>query len=84
MAHYVDTSALTKLVVIEPGTTALQTWLQIENRSPVTSNLVRTELLRAVRRISSSSSLPKILVTSSSSPSSPKSANEGRSTPGAV
>lgn len=50
MAHYLDTSALVKLVVAEPETAALRTWLSEVNRDPVASNLARTELLRAVRR----------------------------------
>lgn len=50
MAHYLDTSALVKLVVIEPETAALHTWLTEADREPVASNLARTELLRAVRR----------------------------------
>lgn len=50
MAHYLDTSALVKLVVAEPETSALRTWLNETNRDPVACNLARTELLRAVRR----------------------------------
>lgn len=50
MAYYVDTSALVKLVVGEPETEALRAWLAAENREPVSSDLARTELLRAVRR----------------------------------
>lgn len=49
MACYVDTSALVKLVVEEPGTEALRAWLAAD-RSPVSCDLARTELLRAVRR----------------------------------
>jgi uncharacterized protein len=51
VAHYLDTSALVKLVVAEPETTALRTWLRATDRQPVASDLARTELLRAVRRI---------------------------------
>ena len=51
MAHYLDTSALAKLVVAEPETAALRTWLSEANREPVSSNLARTELLRTVRRV---------------------------------
>ena len=51
MAHYLDTSALVKLVVAEPETAALRTWMNAADRVPVASNLVRTELLRAVRRV---------------------------------
>ncbi len=50
MAHYLDTSALVKLVVAEPETAALRTWMNAADRVPVASSLVRTELLRAVRR----------------------------------
>lgn len=50
MAHYVDTSALVKLVVAEPETAALRAWLTEADRDLVASNLARTELLRAVRR----------------------------------
>lgn len=52
MAHYLDTSALVKLVVVEPGSDALYAWLSADDRQPVASDLVRTELLRAVRRAS--------------------------------
>jgi predicted nucleic acid-binding protein len=51
VAHYVDTSALAKLVVSEPETAAFRRWLNEDDRVPVASNLVRTELLRAVRRV---------------------------------
>jgi uncharacterized protein len=50
VAHYLDTSALVKLVVTEPETVALRAWLDETDRTPVASDLVRTELLRAVRR----------------------------------
>jgi len=50
VAHYVDTSALVKLVVAEPETPALRSWLISAERQPVSSDLARTELLRAVRR----------------------------------
>jgi len=50
VAYYVDTSALVKLVVGEPETEALRSWLAAENREPVSSDLARAELLRAVRR----------------------------------
>ncbi len=50
MAYYVDTSALTKLVVAEPESKALRKWLTAANRQLVSSDLARTELLRAVRR----------------------------------
>ena len=49
MAHYLDTSALVKLVVAEPESTALLTWASEAERTPVSSDLARTELLRATR-----------------------------------
>jgi predicted nucleic acid-binding protein len=51
VAHYLDTSALVKLVVADPETAALRAWLGEADRGPVASNLARTELLRAVRRV---------------------------------
>lgn len=50
MAHYLDTSALAKLVVAEPETPALAAWLREADRGPVACDLARTELLRTVRR----------------------------------
>lgn len=50
MAHYLDTSALVKLVVAEPESAALRDWLDVADRRPVSSDLARTELTRAVRR----------------------------------
>ena len=49
MAYYVDTSALVKLVVDETESRALRSWLQAEEPQLVSSDLARTELLRAVR-----------------------------------
>jgi hypothetical protein len=51
VAHYLDTSALAKLVVAEPETPALQRWLSERDRDPVSCDLARTELFRAVRRV---------------------------------
>lgn len=51
MAYYLDTSALAKLVVAEAETPALQKWLAAADRVPVTCDLARTELIRAVRRV---------------------------------
>ena len=45
-----DTSAAVKLVVIEPGTTALRRWLTARDGQIASSDLLRTELLRATRR----------------------------------
>lgn len=50
MAHYVDTSALVKLVVDEAETGALRAWIATESTDLVAADLARTELLRAVRR----------------------------------
>lgn len=50
MAYYLDTSALVKLVVAEPETSALRAWLADSDRDLVSCDLARTELLRAVRR----------------------------------
>ncbi len=53
VAHYLDTSALVKLVVAEPETEALRAWLLEADRDPVGCDLVRTELMRTVRRAAS-------------------------------
>lgn len=50
MAFYVDTSALAKLVVAESETAALRSWMADAGLELVASDLVRTELIRAVRR----------------------------------
>lgn len=50
MAHYLDTSALVKLVALEPESEALREWVETRADPLVTSDLARTELLRAVRR----------------------------------
>ncbi len=50
MAHYLDTSAAVKLVVEEPETAALRAWLSRSEPALVSSDLLRTELLRATRR----------------------------------
>ena len=51
MAFYVDTSALVKLVIAESETAAFRAWLAGADRDPVVCDLVRTELMRAVRRV---------------------------------
>ena len=53
MAHYFDTSALVKLVVAELETAALRAWIAQAPRRPVTSDITRIELVRAVRRSAS-------------------------------
>jgi predicted nucleic acid-binding protein len=50
VAHYLDTSALVKLVIAEPETPALRSWLLGTERDAVSCDLARAELLRAVRR----------------------------------
>ena len=50
MPFYIDTSALVKLVVIESETAALRACLMKVDRDLVACDLVRTELIRAVRR----------------------------------
>ena len=50
MAYYLDTSAAVKLVVAEVGSTALRRWLLGATAPIVSSDLLRTELLRATRR----------------------------------
>jgi predicted nucleic acid-binding protein len=50
VAFYVDTSALVKLVVAEAESPALRSWFGAEDRDLVASDLVRTELMRVVRR----------------------------------
>jgi len=49
MAWYLDTSALVKLVVAEQETRPLEKWLR-SHLAVVSSDLTRTELMRAVRR----------------------------------
>jgi predicted nucleic acid-binding protein len=50
VAAYLDTSALVKLVVAELETAALIAWIGAADLDLVSSDLARTELLRAVRR----------------------------------
>jgi len=50
MAWYLDTSAAVKLVVAEPHAPALRSWLAGTGERLVSSDLLRTELLRATRR----------------------------------
>ncbi len=47
---YLDTSAIAKLIVPEPETTALRAFLNALPEAPVSSDLARTETLRAARR----------------------------------
>lgn len=50
MAFYADTSALVKFVIAEAETPKLQGWISEVSPVLVSSDLTRTELLRAVRR----------------------------------
>lgn len=52
MKTYLDTSALIKLVVAEPESPALRTYLgTVAGDTLFTAALTRTELIRAVRRV---------------------------------
>jgi len=48
---YLDTSAAMKLVVPERGSVALRDWMQSRADRVFGSDLLRTELLRAMRRV---------------------------------
>jgi len=50
VAFYLDTSAAVKLVVSEAGSTAMSRWAGEHAAEVVSSDLLRTELLRATRR----------------------------------
>jgi predicted nucleic acid-binding protein len=50
VAFYLDTSAVVKLVVAEPRSRAMSTWVAAHADDAVSSDLLRTELLRATRR----------------------------------
>lgn len=50
MAVYLDSSAAVKLIVHEPESAAVRSWLRSHPRR-VSSALIRTEILRAVRRV---------------------------------
>ena len=52
MAWYVDTSAFVKLVVREPESDAFRRWAGSRGRELFSSDLLRTEVLRAARRLS--------------------------------
>jgi len=45
---YLDSSALVKLLVVEPETTALQSYLRLHDSTRVTCELARVEVVRAV------------------------------------
>lgn len=48
---YLDTSAAAKLVISERGSTALRRWISVRDDLLFSSDLLRTELLRATRRV---------------------------------
>jgi len=50
VAYYVDTSAYMKLVVAENDSAALRGWIEQTDADLVSSDLLRTEALRAARR----------------------------------
>ena len=50
MAWYVDTSAFVKLVVTEEHTSAMRRWAEAHDGDLFSSDLLRTEALRAARR----------------------------------
>ncbi len=50
MVFYVDTSAAVKLVITEAGSRAMLRWATEHEDGLLSSDLLRTELLRAVRR----------------------------------
>ena len=47
---YLDTAAAVKLVVVERNSTALRRWVSSRDNRIFSSDLLRTELLRATRR----------------------------------
>lgn len=51
MVYYVDTSALVKLCASEAESGALRRWMEAQSEAMVTSDLARTELVRAIRRV---------------------------------
>lgn len=51
MWQYVDASAAVKFVVEEPETDALREWADAVQGRLITSDLTRTELIRATRRV---------------------------------
>ena len=51
MAYYIDTSALVKLVEVEDSSSALHRWIDDHHPELVSSDLLRTEFIRAVSRV---------------------------------
>ena len=58
MAWYIDTSAVVKLITVEPETRAMHEWVATTSPELVASDLLRTELLRAAARIGMADLLP--------------------------
>jgi len=50
VAYYVDTSAAAKLVFEEEHSSAMREWIGVHGSNAVSSDLLRTELLRVARR----------------------------------
>lgn len=65
MPYYIDTSAAAKLVVREAETVPLAKWLRQHEQELVSSDLLRTELLRAAKRVSPEAVLRARLVLDS-------------------
>jgi predicted nucleic acid-binding protein len=65
MAYYLDTSALVKLVVEEDESAELRQWIALAESPLVTSDLSRTELVRAARRVAPSFAVEAKLVLDS-------------------
>jgi predicted nucleic acid-binding protein len=57
-AWYLDTSAAAKLVIDEEQSTALREWVTQHADELVASDLLRTELLRATRRVAMDEDVP--------------------------
>ena len=51
MTYYIDTSALVKLVEVEESSAALHRWVDDQRPELVSSDLLRTEFIRAVGRV---------------------------------
>ena len=51
VAYYIDTSALVKLVEVEESSSALHQWVDDHHPELVSSDLLRTEFIRAVARV---------------------------------
>lgn len=59
---YLDTSALVKLVIEEPESSALEHWLLLQEEPVATSVIGRVELLRVCRRLTPESVAPAQLL----------------------